>query len=189
MVTGGLGLVSACPLADLLDRSQLIQRWTLGELLGLGDFSIKSQCGVLHQKLLPGLSEWARTLHSISFYGPCSTVSNLTGISYSNITPSLNEQVKIRTDNTRGTSVIAGRKSAESVSPGRVRHVHIIAQHKDRLQEAGLIWIPGAARTYLHHRLSFNELRPGHLRVPFPLTPGLSAAPSCHGELSYITTG
>lgn len=44
LVTGGLRLVSACPLADLLDWSQLIQRWTLGGHLGLGDFSIKSQC-------------------------------------------------------------------------------------------------------------------------------------------------
>lgn len=38
---GGIGgLVSACPLAGLLDWSQFIQRLTLGGHLGLGNFSI-----------------------------------------------------------------------------------------------------------------------------------------------------
>lgn len=44
LVTRGLGLVSACPLVDLLDWSQLIQRWTLGGLLGLSNISIKAKC-------------------------------------------------------------------------------------------------------------------------------------------------
>lgn len=36
--------MSACPLVDLLDWSQLIQRWTLGGLQGLSNISIKSKC-------------------------------------------------------------------------------------------------------------------------------------------------
>lgn len=44
LVTRGLGFVSACPLVDLLDWSQLLQRWTLGGLLGLSNISIKAKC-------------------------------------------------------------------------------------------------------------------------------------------------